>query len=189
MNSCEFLSPNGTGYLYCHPPPEPKAQYGSCGDCHCINGEKPCPTDPDAIPLTSVPDEFIRQLKQMDVTEGGYEMICNPYNTTGAIQKGTCTSPNQVEYQLELWETAACGKCGGDEWAVLCSDVDNSHFIIIGIKYNMSSLDEEQCPTQYTMKTYDSERELLADDAQMTHWGAVRAVSCLCLCLFALMCS
>ena len=53
----------------------------------------------------------------------------------------------------------------------------------------MSSLDEEQCPTQYTMKTYDSEAELLADEAEMTHWGAVRAVSCLCLCLFALMCS
>ena len=113
LNSCEFLSPNGTGYLYCHPPPEPKAQYGSCGDCHCINGEKPCPSNSDEIPLTSVGDDIIRQLKQMDVTEGGYEMICNPYNTTGAIQKGTCTSPNQVEYQLELWETAACGKCGG----------------------------------------------------------------------------
>ncbi|KAL9181832.1 hypothetical protein ACHAXT_012175 [Thalassiosira profunda] len=31
LNSCEFLSPNGDGYLYCHPPAEPKAQYGSCG--------------------------------------------------------------------------------------------------------------------------------------------------------------
>lgn len=81
-------------------------------------------------------------------------MVCNPYNTTDAIQKGTCTAPNQVERQLELWEVAACG-----------------------IKYNMSSLDDDQCPTEYTMKTYDSEEALLADDAQMTHWGACGACS------------
>ena len=57
---------------------------------------------------------------------------------------------------------------------------------MIGIKYDLDSLDEEQCPTQYTMKTYDSEAELLADEAEMTHWGAVRALSCLRLRLFAL---
>jgi hypothetical protein len=44
--------------------------------------------------------------------------------------------------------------------------------IISGIKYDMSSLDEDQCPTQYSMKTYNSEQELLEDEAEMTHWGA-----------------
>ena len=191
MNSCEFLSPNGDGYLYCHPPAEPKAQYGSCGDCHCINGDEPCPSDPDEIPLTSVGDDMLRQLKQMDVTEGGYEMICNPYNTTGAIQKGTCTSPAQVEYQLELWETAACGKCGGKSSGI-CNVSSSTHALL---SYHRICRDQVRPEffgrgampyAQYTMKTYDSEAELLADEAEMTHWGAVRALWCLCLRLFAL---
>ena len=49
--------------------------------------------------------------------------------------------------------------------------------IISGIKYDMSSLDEDQCPTQYSMKTYNSEQELLEDEAKMTHWGACGACS------------
>ena len=65
INSCEFLSPNSPGFLYCHPPPEPKKQYGSCGDCHCINGDKPCPTDPKEIPLTNVPDEVSTRAMQL----------------------------------------------------------------------------------------------------------------------------
>ena len=109
VNSCHFLRPNSPGFLYCHPPPEPKAQYGSCGDCHCINGDKPCPTDPKAIPLTSVSDDWLLQLKNLKATNP-IQMVCNPYNTSGAIQKGTCTDPPQEEAQLELWETAACGE-------------------------------------------------------------------------------
>ena len=108
INSCHFLKPNEPGFLYCHPPPEPKAQYGSCGDCHCINGDKPCPSDKAAIPLTSVPDYWIQQLKAMDATNP-YQMVCNPYNTTGATKEGFCTSPAQNAAQLDLWETAACG--------------------------------------------------------------------------------
>lgn len=79
--SCHFLRPNDPGFLYCHPPPERKPTYGSCGDCHCINRDKPCPSDPKDIPLTNVPDDWLKQLKQMDATNP-YEMVCNPYNTT-----------------------------------------------------------------------------------------------------------
>lgn len=43
----------------------------------------------------------------------------------------------------------------------------------------MSTLDEDQCPTQYSMQTYDSEQEMLDAGAEMTHWGAVRII-----CLF-----
>lgn len=153
VNSCHFLRPIDPGFLYCHPPTEPKPAYGSCGDCHCINGDKPCPTDPKKIPLTNVPDDWLRQLKRMKATNP-YEMKCNPYNTTGALQKGTCTEPAQVEEQLELWEVAACG-----------------------ILYDMSSLDENQCPTEYSMTTYNSEQEMLEANAEMTHWGACGACS------------
>lgn len=42
----------------------------------------------------------------------------------------------------------------------------------------MSSLDEENsCPTEYTMATYNSEQEMLAAGAEMTHWGACGACS------------
>ena len=150
INSCHFLKPNDPGFLYCHPPPEPKSAYGSCGDCHCINGDKPCPSDPNEIPLTNVPDDWLKQLKRMEATNP-YQMVCNPYNTTDAIQKGTCTNPPQNEAQLNLWETAACG-----------------------ITYDMNSLDADQCPTKYSMKTYDSEELMLEAGAEMTHWGAVR---------------
>jgi hypothetical protein len=109
VNSCEFLKPNHPGFLYCHPAPEPAPAYGSCGDCHCINGEQPCPSDPEEIPLTSVDDDWLRQLYAMEATNP-YAMICNPYNTTNAIQNGTCTDPPQQAYQLELWEIAVCGK-------------------------------------------------------------------------------
>jgi len=153
LNSCHFLKPKGEGFLYCHPPEEPKPAYGSCGDCHCINGETPCPTDPEKIPLTNVDDDWMRQLKNMEAINP-YKMKCNPYNTTGAIQTGICTDPPQDEYQLSLWEVAVCG-----------------------ITYNMSSLDDNKCPTEYTMQTYNSEQEMLDADAEMTHWGACGACS------------
>lgn len=98
-------------------------------------------------------DDWLQQLKGMDASNP-YVMICNPYNTTDAVKKGSCTSPEQVEGQLDLWETAACG-----------------------ISYNMSTLDTNQCPTQYEMKTYNSEQEMLDAGAQMTHWGACGACS------------
>mmetsp|Transcript_1287 Transcript_1287/g.2236 ORF Transcript_1287/g.2236 Transcript_1287/m.2236 type:complete len:437 (-) Transcript_1287:211-1521(-) len=41
----------------------------------------------------------------------------------------------------------------------------------------MNTLDENNCPTQYSMNTYDSEQEMLAADAEMTHWGACGACS------------
>ena len=130
LNSCHFLRPTDPGYLYCHPPAKAKEPYGSCGDCHCINGDKPCPSDKKKIPLTNVPDDWLQQLKNMDATNP-YEMICNPYNTKNAIKEGLCTGeysfsykllplmfailtdatePKQLEEQLDLWETAACGQ-------------------------------------------------------------------------------
>mmetsp|Transcript_1287 Transcript_1287/g.2237 ORF Transcript_1287/g.2237 Transcript_1287/m.2237 type:complete len:177 (-) Transcript_1287:1604-2134(-) len=113
LNSCHFLKPKGSGFLYCHPPEATQSPYGSCGDCHCINGEKSCPSDPKEIPLTNVNDDWLRQLKSMEATNP-IKMICNPYNTTGAIEKGTCTDPPQDEYQLSLWENAACGRIVDD---------------------------------------------------------------------------
>ena len=117
------------------------------------SGEEPCPSDPEKIPLTEADDDWLRQLKAMDAINP-YQMVCNPYNTTGAIQTGTCTDPPQIEYQLELWETAVCG-----------------------ISYDMDTLDENQCPTLYEMQTYDSEQEMLDAGAHMTHWGACGACS------------
>jgi hypothetical protein len=45
----------------------------------------------------------------MDATNP-YEIVCNPYNTTDAIKKGRCTEQKQIEEQLDLWDTAACGE-------------------------------------------------------------------------------
>ena len=83
-----------------------------------------------------------------------YVMTCNPYNTTNAIQQGLCTQPMQDEAQLALWEVAVCG-----------------------IIYDEDTLDAAQCPTRYSMKTYNSEKELLGAGAEMTHWGACGACS------------
>lgn len=150
VNNCHFLLPQQ--HLYCHPPPEQPPKYGTCGDCHCINGDKPCPSNPDEIPLVDVPDDWLKQLQNMDAINP-HLMTCNPYNTTSGWT-GNCTNPPQEEYQLELWETAACG-----------------------ITYDMDTLDEDQCPTQYTLATYDSKEEMLTAGAVMTHWGACGACS------------
>lgn len=45
--------------------------------------------------------------------------------------------------------------------------------VMTGITYNMESLDSEDCPTEYEMKTYNSEKEMKEAGAEMTHWGAV----------------
>ena len=150
LQNCNFVTP--TDYLYCYQPPPAPPKYGTCGDCHCINGENPCPSDPGEIPLVDVPDPWLKQLESMEALNP-YKMTCNPYNTTGGFE-GNCTDPPQLEYQLELWETAACG-----------------------IKYDMSTLDEDQCPTQYTMKTYDTEEELKEDGAYMVGFVNMRVVS------------
>ena len=150
VNNCHFVLPQD--YLYCHPAPEPAPKYGTCGDCHCINLDKPCPSNPDEIPIIDVPNDWLQQLENMEAINP-YVMTCNPYNTTGGWE-GNCTNPPQEQYQLELWETAACG-----------------------IIYDMDTLDDNQCPTRYTMQTYDSEEELLAAGARMTHWGACGACS------------
>ena len=47
-----------------------------------------------------------------------------------------------------------------------------------GLTYDMDSLDVNQCPTKYSMKTYNSEEEMLAAGAEMTHWGAVSIDRC-----------
>ena len=147
LNNCEFLVPQN--YLFCRDAPEAAAKYGTCGDCHCIpNGlDEPCPSDPAGIPLIEVPNDWLKQLEAMEA-KNPYKMTCNPYNTTGGFE-GNCTEPPQELYQLELWETAACG-----------------------LIYDMDSLDDDQCPTQYTLQTFDSEAELKAAGAVMTHWGA-----------------
>ncbi|CAB9526387.1 expressed unknown protein [Seminavis robusta] len=147
VTNCHFLTPD---YLYCHPPPTPDPKFGSCGDCHCINLDKPCPNGPGEVPLTQVPDDWLKQLKAMETTNP-YEMKCNPYNTTEYLN---CTDPPLVERQIELWETAVCGHL-----------------------YDMSALDENQCPTQYEMVTYDSKEAMEAAGAVMTHWGACGACS------------
>lgn len=165
VTDCRFLTPN---YLYCHPPPPKKAKFGSCGNCHCINGDKPCPSDPDKIPFTQVSNDWLQQYKNMDAINP-ILMTCNPYNTTNYLQ---CTNPPLQESQIELWETAVCGHV-----------------------YDMTTLDANQCPTQYEMITYNSKEEMeAAGNAIMTHWGAVRSSGCSCvlflsidfLCLLAL---
>jgi hypothetical protein len=45
----------------------------------------------------------------MDATNP-YVIVCNLYNNTDAIRKGLCKEPKQIEEQLDLWETAACGE-------------------------------------------------------------------------------
>lgn len=61
VNDCHFLSSH---YMYCHPPPEKAATFGTCGDCHCINLNETCPSDPAEIPLMDMSDEWLRQLKR-----------------------------------------------------------------------------------------------------------------------------
>ena len=61
INDCHYLQSN---YVYCHPALEAKSPFGSCGDCHCINLDKPCPTNPEEIPLTDMSDDWLRQLKR-----------------------------------------------------------------------------------------------------------------------------
>lgn len=80
-----------------------------------------------------------------------YKMVCNPYKDTNGT---SCTDPPQDPDQIELWETAVCG-----------------------IKYNMDTLDQDNCPTEYTLTTYDSKDLMLKAGAEMTHWGACGACS------------
>ena len=152
VGGCHFLTPN---YLYCHPPPEPELTYGTCGDCHCIldsgDPDQECPSDLKEIPLidSDVNDDWLRQLKDLNVTNP-YKMVCNPYNSTDK----KCTDPPQLDRQIDLWETAVCG-----------------------IQYDMNKLDDDQCPTEYTLQTYDTQEELLQAGAEMTHWGACGSCS------------
>lgn len=147
ITNCHFLTPN---YLYCHPPPEPAQKFGTCGDCHCINGDKPCPADPSQMPLKEVSNDWLKQLQAMDTTNP-INMTCNPYNTTNYLN---CSSPPMKEEEVKLWETAVCGHI-----------------------YDMDSLDDNQCPTQYEMVTYDSKEGMEEAGAAMTHWGACGACS------------
>jgi len=43
----------------------------------------------------------------------------------------------------------------------------------------MSSLDEDQCPTEYSLQTYDTLEELADDGAFLTHYGACGVCSSL----------
>jgi hypothetical protein len=153
VTDCHFLIPED--YLYCHPPPPKAKTYGTCGDCHCINLDQPCPDGPGKVPLTTdeIDNDWLGQLKAMKATNP-YQMRCNPYNTTGNYLN--CTNPPLKEYQVELWETAVCGHV-----------------------YDMDSLDENMCPTQYEMVTYDTKEELEAAGAVHTHWGAVSTYLCI----------
>ena len=147
-NSCDYLTVN---FLYCHQAPPPAPAYGTCGDCHCIAGDDLCPTDPAEIPPTEFSAELLEQLKIQQPTNP-FKMLCNPYNHTGScgfMHCGECTDPPQDQAQVDLWETAVCG-----------------------LKYNMSSLTDDYCPTEYEMITYNSFDEMVADGAQQTHWGA-----------------
>lgn len=88
VNNCHFLKSN---YLYCHPPPPKAAPFGTCGDCHCINGDDPCPSDPDEIPLMDMSDDWLKQLKSMTPLNP-YTMVCNPYQTNNQVSRGNFVS-------------------------------------------------------------------------------------------------
>uniref|UniRef100_A0A7R9W9P1 Uncharacterized protein n=1 Tax=Pseudictyota dubia TaxID=2749911 RepID=A0A7R9W9P1_9STRA len=145
LNSCHYLNAH---FTYCHPPEAQAAAYGTCGDCHCINLDKPCPSGEANVPRTDYPKNFTAQLNAMKPTNQ-MQMACNPYNATDKGNRTSCTEPPQDLYQVELWETAVCG-----------------------IKYDMDKLTQDLCPTEYNMTTYNSSQDMLDDGAIMTHWGA-----------------
>ena len=105
-----------------------------------------------------VSNELLRQYKSLNLTNP-MEMVCNPYNTTGAQVSASslgCTDPPQNQTLIDLWESAACG-----------------------VKYNLSSLDDDKCPTEYSLHSYESKKAMLDDGATMTHWGACGVCSSL----------
>jgi hypothetical protein len=71
-----------------------------------------------------------------------YNLSCNPY------EDELCeTTPPQN--MTDLGAAAACG-----------------------VKYDMTTLTEDQCPTEYSLMTYASKEEMEADGAILTHHGA-----------------
>lgn len=102
QSSCQFLKSDFTdcdAAPEASRPPEPLSTYAFCGECHCINGEAPCPTG-DAVPETSFSPDIIAQFRSLVVTNP-YDLMCDPYNETNC----TTTPPQTL---TELGTEAVC---------------------------------------------------------------------------------
>jgi hypothetical protein len=96
--TCHFLTAD---FTFCTPPPAPASVVAYCGDCHCINGDNPCPDGGDQIPQTDFSADVVNQFKSLQVTNP-YTLSCNPYNDTECD-----TTPPQI--LTELGDDAVCG--------------------------------------------------------------------------------
>ena len=74
-------------------------KYAFCGDCHCINGDEPCPAG-DQIPQMEFSSEMVGFFQSLEV-DNPYEILCDPYGDD-ACQ----TTPPQT--LTELGDAAAC---------------------------------------------------------------------------------
>lgn len=71
-----------------------------------------------------------------------FELSCDPYDDTNC----ETTPPQNL---TELGDEAACG-----------------------VQYDMTSLNDNQCPTEYSLMSYESVAAAEADGARVTHHGA-----------------
>jgi hypothetical protein len=129
---------------------EAQPLFGSCDDCHCIV-EGGNATCPTG---DAIPRTAFYQetVNQWKdlVHTNPYTLDCNPYLNR------TCTTQTPQEYR-GLWEDAVCG-----------------------IRYNASTLDDNQCPTEYETVSYPSLDALQADEGvELTHYGTCGTCSSL----------
>jgi len=97
---------------------------------------------PTTVPATTFTAEYISFLKSLQPTNP-YELNCNPY------QDETCeTTPSQSNLTA-LGDAAVCG-----------------------IIYETVRVENEQCPTEYTMESFASLQDLETAGAVLTHHGA-----------------
>jgi len=100
-------------------------------------------------PTTTFYEESTEQWKELTLTNP-YQIDCNPYKNS------TCDTVPPVEL-TELWEDAVCA-----------------------VKFNTTgNLDDDQCPTEYSLQTYESKEAAEQDGANVTHWGSCATCSTL----------
>lgn len=75
--------------------------FAVCGDCHCTNGDDPCPTG-DQVPQMEYSSEFVLYLRSLQLTNP-FELSCDPY------EDETCDTVPPLSDLTALGDAAACG--------------------------------------------------------------------------------
>lgn len=94
--SCR-LAPTTGQLLTDGSPNSTKDEYAYCGDCHCINGNEPCPELATEQDFNS---EFVTSLKLLNLTNP-HTLSCNPYE-----DENCTTTPAQI--LTKLGDEAVC---------------------------------------------------------------------------------